>query len=125
VKDYECNFASTVAPAFATTATVTGRFKTDGRFDNVKLADGATLDLGGLVGTLATTSAVAKCSLSFADGAAVKVDLGGRATAQFEKLLSWDAKPNATFALADGQAGTLVMQDDGLWYRTGLLIFIR
>jgi len=117
------------------TTTVYGRFTpvTD-FFHNTLLADGAVLDLSGRSSAFSPKSAITpvksaqKC-LTFAEGT-ITVDIHGRTfreTAQ-RQLIAWDAPPeNVKFKVdaASARAGyRVIVQDDGLYVTSGLIIVI-
>jgi len=126
VADLEENLTSSESSAVAE---ATGRFKTNGKFDNVRLLDGATLDLRATSGTFSTASKLKGYNLTFADNAAITVDLTGRTgLTQDMKIVSWtDAtKPpeSATFT-AKGSHYNVVRKDDGLYLDRGVITIFR
>ena len=102
-------------------------------FPNIVLADGATIDLSEM-GDLATFGTVAEDGgrVSFADGATIKVKIGGRAVPTSTPIIGWTAetKPDnldtLTFIGGDeGRKYALAKQNDGIHVVTGVTIFIR
>lgn len=105
-------------------------------FPNVKLLDGATLDVTARTTPLVLTSAIAGYACSFADGATVSVAFGARNVKLGEPLVAWTAetKPSnlATLAFAldpvsKKRGYALVLkEDEGLFLeQRGLRIFVR
>ena len=89
--------------ATAQTMTVYGTFKpVVAGFQDTLLADGATLDLSETAGTLPVKSVWVDKYLSFAEGAAIAVNLGDRKPRRGDCLVSWDethAPQNVTFEI--------------------------
>lgn len=109
---------------------VRGTFKTNGSFDNVRLLDGATLDLRNAAGVLSTASSLKGRSLAFADGAAITVDLTGRSNLkQGAQVVSWtDAtKPPESVTFKTKGAGfyNVERRADGLYLDRGIITIFR
>ena len=76
------------------------------KFYNTLLLDGATLDLSGRTGTLASTNADSR-TISFAAGSTITVNLAGRDVQELKALkksaspylVTWPSMPDATFVL--------------------------
>lgn len=66
---------------------------------NFQLQDGATLDLTGRNDTYSLTSPLTSKVLGFAAKANITVDISGRALEDGASIVSWTAKPDATFTL--------------------------
>lgn len=99
--------------------TVTRRFASAGKYDNVMLADGATLDLNGNEGVFSTASEFSGRSLSFDTGARITVDISGRTFNDGDKVIAWSAKPSATFtwdAETMKKGVSSIADTDGLYY---------
>ncbi len=108
---YECNSTSQVSnDGYKGQMHVYGRFapNTD-RFYGATLQNGATLDLSARTGCFDTNGSGhildAYCSLGFASGAAITVNLAGRtdlgaiAKSDLPLVVQWATEPNATFTL--------------------------
>lgn len=109
---YECNSTYYVDNSgYAGQMYVYGRFapNTD-RFYGATLQSGATLDLRARTGCFNTTGSghtanTARCTLGFASGAAITVNLAGRtdlgaiAKSDLPLVVQWATEPNATFTL--------------------------
>lgn len=109
--------------------TVTGRFATNGNYDNVKLTDGSVLDLSGNTGALSTMSGISSRKLTFADEAAIAVDLADRTDLKQDmQVVSWtDATTPAesvTFT-PKGAFYNLVRKADGLYLDRGVMTIFR
>ena len=104
-------------------------------FPNIRLADGATLDLSRIEGggTFDVASAdVDKQYITFATNATVKVKLGGRSIPAGAPVVGWTAatKPDNldTLKFVCGDEGVeyaLEKREDGLYVVTGMTLFIR
>jgi len=108
-------------------AEVSGVFRTNGKFDNVRLVDGATLDLTDSAEAFSTTSALGNnYALTFGENAMVTVDLTGRTVEEGDKIIAWTAQPPATARiLAKGADVYFVRRDDGLYAAKSIMIFVR
>ena len=103
---------------------VNGTFKTaTNAFCNVKLMDGATLDLSENSGVFDVASTLSGRGLTFANSGTITVYTGNREIAADVQLVEWTAKPTCDFALScDGATPAerqleLAVQDDGLYIR--------
>ncbi len=69
-------------------------------------------------------------TLKFADGATVKVKLGGRKVSHKTPIVSWETAPEnlagLKFVCGDEERRfTVIKKDDGLYIYTGTVIFVR
>lgn len=138
VRDYEAQYAGT-ANAGVGAMNVYGRFKpvADG-FYGCRLQNGAVLDLNARRGTWSTTSSFTTGAnvATFADGAAVTVDLSGRDDVlnmlrNDEYVVTWATAPadDVVFSLdaaTGARALSLVRDSNGLkLFSTGIMIIVR
>ena len=103
-------------------------------FHGCTMMDGSTIDLSLRESALPLVSAFTNTNsdrtLKFADGATVYIDLGGKKFPQ-GKVISWAEKPaninTVKFLHAPGLApkGGFVAMSDGLYLKTGIMIFVR
>lgn len=119
----------TVAGASATISVV-GRFKTETTdFPNVRLENGAELDLSGMTDTLAVESSANGYSLAFADNAEIRISLGDRTVTGRNRIVSWNTPPanldGLVFKCAEGERFSVRKAEDGLYVWRGLSIHIR
>ena len=93
----------------------------------IEMQDGSTINLGGLEGAWSTTPLNgAAATATFAEGATILVDMGGRKVKSSEPVVTWTAKPeNVKFRAAPGTVGRFVVKDNGLYGTTGFGIIIR
>ena len=93
----------------------------------IELQDGATVNLGELDDAWSTTPLNgAAATATFADGATILVDMGGRKLKSSEPVITWAAKPaNVKFRAVPGTVGRVVARDNGLYGQTGFGIIIR
>lgn len=109
--------------------TVLGRFKSTGAtLPNVKLANGATLDLTGKTGTWDLTDTTLAGTITYADGGTVTVDLDGRTDLDSLTdglVLKWSAAPTnvtlvpdavtaSSYAFELTDAGLVIARKEGL-----------
>ena len=103
-------------------------------FHGCRMMDGSTIDLSERTSAIPLLSAFTNTesdrTLKFADGATVYIDLGGKKFPQ-GKVISWAEKPaninTVKFLHAPGVApkGGFVAMSDGLYLKTGIMIFVR
>lgn len=125
-RDLTCNLTSSLNE---NQVTVTGRFATNGNYDNTRLSGATVLDLSGNVGTFSTTSGLGSRNLTFADGAAITVDLSGRTDLKQDmKVISWtDATkpPESVTFKTKGVLYNIVRKADGLYLDRGVITIFR
>jgi len=63
--------------------------------------------------------------LTFFAGSTVKVDVGSRKLAQMEKIIAWTSVPENVKFTAGNRRGTFIVQEDGLYYVSGMVIILR
>ena len=110
---------------------VSGTFKTlMDKFPNVKLADGATLDLSENTGTFSLDGTKDSRKVSFANGATIALRLGGRRAPS--RIVGWTTAPSnldtLTFVPAADDIGghySIVKKSDGLYIRAGFMMIVR
>ena len=107
--------------------TIAGRLAVNGgTVSGVTILDGATLDLS----SLADPFSLDDNAILFADGATILIDVGTRAIGSATPVVSWTAPPSNIDGLifrilVDGEERMLTVGDDGLYLRSGLMIFVR
>ena len=102
------------------------------------IKNGVTIDLSArtaawnVKGNLVGTSGFTKTTVKFEDNATVYIDLGSRHLGRNEKIVEWNGTTKPTnlntlkFELAPGskRGGQLCVGEDGLYYRSGFVIYI-
>ena len=115
----------------ANTLYVSGTFKCLlPNFPNIRLADGATLDLSENTGTFSLEGTSNARTISFADNATIALKLGtGRHPS---KIIGWTTAPTnldtLTFVRSAEDAGRkyrIVKKDDGIYIITGMMIIVK
>ena len=91
------------------------------------MQDGSTIDLSGKTGTWNVTTSLSygSTTTTFAFGAKVTVELGNRAIAKGEKVISWTTQPEATFK---SKTWELESRSDGLYAvsrKGGFMIIVK
>ena len=99
-------------------------------FPNIRLADGATLDLSENTGTFSLDGTSNARKISFADNATIALKLG--TSRHPSKIIGWTTAPTnldtLTFVRSAEDAGRkyrIVKKDDGIYIRTGLMILVK
>lgn len=96
---------------------------------NFVLMDGAVLNLEGQSVPWSQKSALSNCTpVTFAEKAAIGIQVGARGLHNREQLVAWTAGegPDATFTLVDNSRFRLVVEDDGVYCDSnGTILFIR
>ena len=99
-------------------------------FPNIRLADGATLDLSENTGTFSLNGASNVRTISFADNATIALKLG--TSRHPSKIIGWTTAPTnldtLTFVRSEEDAGRkyrIVKKDDGIYIRTGFMILVK
>ena len=96
-------------------------------FPNVRLLDGATLDLSETDGTFAAESLASGRSLSFAADATVTVAVGARESVP-KRVVSWTSAPSGADTLAvrcDNPNSPLEIRSDGIYRKSGFMLIFR
>ena len=100
------------------------------KFPNIRLADGATLDLSENTGTFSLDGALDSRKISFADGATVALKLGARRRPT--RIVGWTTAPanldTLRFVPSTEDSGSryrIVKKDDGLYIRTGFVVIVK
>ena len=122
--------ANAYAANNANRISVYGELKPVGtKFPNLEMQNGSTLDLSGNTLPWSTTASQDDHKCSFAsDARTIYVKIGDRTVSSKTPIVTWDAKPANTvkFKRADeGQSGSLVAKDDGLYLMKGFIIFVK
>ena len=91
---------------------------------NLRLMDGATINLGGRDDIWPTALGDDR-TMAFASDATVKIDLGSRRVANGTKIVSWSAIPAGITFVDPGRRWSFVVAGDGLYAYCGLKIVIR
>lgn len=98
-------------------------------FPNIRLADGATLDLSENTGTFSLDGTSNARKISFADNATIALKLG--TSRHPSKIIGWTTAPTnldtLTFVRSAEDAGRtyrIVKKDDGIYIRTGFMILV-
>ena len=99
-------------------------------FPNIRLVDGATLDLSENTGTFSLDGTSNARKISFADNATIALKLG--TSRHPSKIIGWTTAPTnldtLTFVRSAEDAGRkyrIVKKDDGIYIRTGLMILVK
>ena len=99
-------------------------------FPNIRLADGATLDLSENTGTFSLDGTQAGRTISFADNATIALKLG--TSRHPSKIVGWTTAPTnldtLTFVRSAEDAGRkyrIVKKDDGIYIITGMTIIVK
>lgn len=101
--------------------TINGTYKpVSTNLHSTVMADGSTLDLTDQTGPWAFTCKEGKSqTLTFAVDATVAVDVSGWELEEGDKIIAWDAKPDASFKFAGYEGGLLAFAEaDGLYARS-------
>jgi len=117
----------TACPA---TTTVTRVFKSyTTQFQNIQLADGATLDVSDYDGIFPlVNTAHADREIIFATGARVTVDVHGRELHQGDQILSWTSRPEGVSFRLDAESALhhgITAAATGLYVTRGLIIILQ
>ena len=132
VKDYVAKFGADWNEGSGA-LTVLGTFKPEtGYYRGCQLQDGAHLDLSAWPNADVPFPLVSKFSstpnaVSFASGATITVDLGGRHPANREQLVKWNVNPKSDgvrFRSSDSSIGLRALSD-GLYCSKGMTIIFR
>lgn len=115
----------------ANTLYVSGTFKCLlPNFPNIRLADGATLDLSENTGTFSLDGTSNARTISFADNATIALKLG--TSRHPSKIIGWTTAPTnldtLTFVRSAEDAGRkyrIVKKDDGIYIITGMMIIVK
>ena len=99
-------------------------------FPNIRLADGATLDLSENTGTFSLEGTSNARKISFADNATIALKLG--TSRHPSKIVGWTTAPTnldtLTFVRSAEDAGRkyrIVKKDDGIYIITGMMIIVK
>lgn len=99
-------------------------------FPNIRLADGATLDLSENTGTFSLDGTSNARTISFADNATIALKLG--TSRHPSKIVGWTTAPTnldtLTFVRSAEDAGRkyrIVKKDDGIYIITGMMIIVK
>ena len=99
-------------------------------FPNIRLADGATLDLSENTGTFSLNGTQNGRAISFADNATIALKLGS--SRHPSKIIGWTTAPTnldtLTFVRSAEDAERkyrVVKKDDGIYILTGMMIIVR
>ncbi len=99
------------------------------KFPNIEMKNGSSLDLSGNTLPWSTAASQDNRVCSFAnDARTIYVKIGDRTVSSKTPIVTWAAKPANTvkFKRADeGQSGSLVAKDDGLYLVKGFLIIVK
>ncbi len=122
--------ASASAASASNKISVYGALKPVGtKFPNIEMKNGSSLDLSGNTLPWSTAASQDDHICSFAnDARTIYVKIGDRKVPSKTPIVTWATKPANTvkFKRADeGQSGSLVAKDDGLYLMKGFIILVR
>ena len=130
VQDYVNDIPSGLAVGGSYTMSIYGTYTPNSEIGyNLRLMDGATIDLGGKNAAWSTALGNGR-AIAFESGATINIDLGARQLSQGDKIVSWSAVP-AGISFVNSSAARRqrswirVETGDGIYVQRGLAIIIR